>query len=693
VGKTRLALEVLDRLDERFPDGVWFVDLTTVTERRSIASAIAHVLGVRQVPGVEPEAATAAQCRSTRGLLVLDNCEHVLAAVAGVVHRLLVSTGAMRLLATSREPLGVSGEVLLPLDPLPTARPGERDIVRIAGTDAVRLYADRAAAMDPAFHINERNAGAVASLCRHLDGLPLAIELAAGQAAVLGPAQIEARLADQRTILHSHDPTGLDRHRTMTALIDCSTERLAPAERTIFQRLAVLRGSMSLEAIEAVAGDDDIARSDVLGALIRLVRCSLVIAEGTGEARRYRLLETVRQHGLDGLAASGDLERRRDRHRDWALAWAAEVASGLRGDEQASSLDVLEDDYDNVEAALEWSAADPQRAAQACDAIQALYQFWLARGTRRTQGVHLSMAIAEAALGVPSARRVRAMAQANVIIGQSDLAAAGEIAATARRVAATTPDDERAALYAAIATCWTDVATGAPTDHAALAAPSAQRPDDPDRIWIDAILSSCLATTGDLHGGRAFIRRVVEHPRLLHDRHQRGSFMSFAVDIDAAIGDHLDEARADAREALAIATDLACASCAAQALVSLLLVDHCDDLGGPVAAARRSLHLAHGINETMGVIRALDMLVVAFADEDRPADAVRVAAATTTLRRRTGYAEHEPGRRAHRHDGLSRARAALPTGAFETGWDAGRRLEYQHLVDELLDPAAPTSRS
>ena len=182
------------------------------------------------------------------------------------------------------------------------------------------------------------------------------------------------------------------------------------------------------------------------------------------------------------------------------------------------------------------------------------------------------------------------------------------------------------------------------------------------------------------------MRRVIDDPRLDRNRHIRGSFLTSAVDIEAAIGDDLERLRADARESLEIATDLACSSCAAQALVSLLLVDPCDDLGGPVAVARRSLQLADSIHETMGVVRALDMLVGTLAADAQERSAVRVAAATETLRRRTGYAEHEPGRRAFRQTGLDRARAALTPDVFEIEWDAGRRLDYRQLLDELIEP-------
>ncbi len=470
----------------------------------------------------------------------------------------------------------------------------------------------------------------------------------------------------------------------MRALLDWSTARLDPAERTIFHRLAVFPASMSLEAIEAVVADDDIAEVDVVPALIRLVRSSLVVAEGAGPDRRFRLLETVRQYGRDRLVDDGDLDRCRDRHCDWALPWAVEAATRLHGEEQARALDALDEEFDNVEAALEWSAADPDRAARALRPVQALYDFWLARGTRRAQGVRWSLAITDAAVSLRPAVRARAMAQANVIIGQSDLAAASRIAEAARRLAATVPTDERAGLYAAIATCWTDVASGVRPDHAPLAAAAAQAPDHPDRLWIDAILSSCLATAGDLAAGRMYMRRVIDDPRLEDDRHTRGSFLAFAVDIEAAIGDDLDALRGDARESLAIATDLACSSCAAQALVSLQLVDPCADLGGPVAVARRSLQLADSIHETLGVVRALDMFVGALAADGDAAGAVRVAAATDALRRRTGYAEHEPGRRAYRRTGLDIGRAALTPDAYEDSWNAGGRIASPRLIDELV---------
>ena len=444
---------------------------------------------------------------------------------------------------------------------------------------------------------------------------------------------------------------------------------------------------MSLEAIEAVVTDDRIADADVLPALIHLVRCSLVVAEGSGPERRYRLLETVRQYGRERLAADGDTDRCRDRHRDWVLPWAVEAAKALRSDGRASSLDLIDAEFDNVEAALEWSAADPDRAALALSPILALNDFWLARGTRRAQGVHWSLAISEAATGVAPAARVRAMAKANVIIGQSDLAAAARIADAARRLAASAPGDQRAALYATLARCWTDVAMGVPPSYEPLTAEGTQAPDDPDRRWIDASLSSCLASTGDLVGGRLYIRRVLDHPQLDRDRHARGSLLAQAVDLEAAIGGDLDRLRDDARESLEIATGMACSSCTAQALVSLLLVDDCDDLGGRVAVARRSLQLTDGIHETMGVIRALDMLVGALAGDGHEAEAVRVAAATTALRRRTGYGEPEPGRRAFRRAGLDRARACIPPDVLTTHWDVGSRLGYRQLIGELLDPS------
>ena len=246
-------------MQDHAAESVWFVDLMRTSEGRSLASAIAESIGVREIPGTDLETAIMDRCATLHGVLVLDNCEHVIGDAAALTHRLLLSAPFLHVLATSREPLGVTGEVIVPLAPLATPLPGECTVARIAEIDAVRLFTDRAAAVDPVFAVNDRNAVAVASLCRRLDGLPLALELAAAQASVLGPAQIDARLAD-RGVLQSHERTVLDRHRSMKTLLDWSAARLAPVERTIFHRLAVFPASMSLEAIEAVVTDERIAR-------------------------------------------------------------------------------------------------------------------------------------------------------------------------------------------------------------------------------------------------------------------------------------------------------------------------------------------------------------------------------------------------------------------------------------------------
>ena len=262
VGKTRLAIEVAGDVQDGFADGVWFVDLSPTTEALSLTSAVAEAIGVRETPGTGLDVAILDRCTSLRGVIVLDNCEHVIGDVARLVHS-LARRGAQP--SGSGDEPGAAGRGRRGRRPAwrrwpHRLRANERRL-RIAAIDAVRLFADRAAAVDPAFEINERNAVAVASLCRRLDGLPLAIELAAAQAYVLGPAQIDARLADRFGVLHSDQRTGLDRHQNLRALLDWSAARLDPVERTIFHRLSVFPSTMSLDAIEAVVTDDDVAVS------------------------------------------------------------------------------------------------------------------------------------------------------------------------------------------------------------------------------------------------------------------------------------------------------------------------------------------------------------------------------------------------------------------------------------------------
>ena len=316
VGKTRLAVRLACGLVNEFPDGVWLVDLAPLSVPDLVAQTIATVLGVREGPQRSARDALLDTLRDRALLLVLDNCEHLIAACAELVEALLREAPALRILATSREALGVSGEIVyrVPSLSLPEAL-ASVPVDALVDSEATQLFIERASAVDPAFAPTPDNSDSIARICRRLDGIPLAIELAAARVVVLSPEQIEARLQDRFRLLTGGARTAVARQRTLEATVDWSYQLLSDVERQLFSRLSVFPAAWTLEAAEHVCGGDGINENDVLDLLSRLVGKSLVVvdSEFAGE-RRYRFLETVRQYARERLVQAGAADRLRERH-------------------------------------------------------------------------------------------------------------------------------------------------------------------------------------------------------------------------------------------------------------------------------------------------------------------------------------------------------------------------------------------
>ena len=331
IGKTRLALRTLAAAADDFPDGTWFVELGDLRQPDLVVSRVASAIGVSEEPGRPLLDTLADALRSRRLLLALDNCEHLIEACARLCQRLLASSQGLRLLATSREPLRVAGERVWQVPPLSVAPDGALSTAEEAERyEAMRLFAERAAASLPGFAIEPANASAVAELCRALDGMPLAIELAAARVRVLSVTQIGARLADRFGLLTIGERTAPPRHRTLRATIDWSHELLTPAEQMLLRRLSVFAG-WSLEMAEQVCSDDDIPAGDVLDLTAALVDKSLVVLEPEvlGQAR-YRLLDTIRDYAAARLAEAGESAAFELRLRDYTLATAEQsLAIGM----------------------------------------------------------------------------------------------------------------------------------------------------------------------------------------------------------------------------------------------------------------------------------------------------------------------------------------------------------------------------
>jgi predicted ATPase/DNA-binding CsgD family transcriptional regulator len=379
-GKTRLALALGDRVAGSFADGVRWTWLAPVSDPGPVPEAVARAVGLHETPGLSPAETVAKGVGERELLLVLDNCEHVVGACAGLADALLRSCPGLKILATSREALGVAGEVVWPVPPL--SRPAaatDEDPGALSRYEAVRLFVDRAGTAAPGFALTEANAPAVAGICGRLDGLPLAIELAAARVRVLSPAQISARLDDALGLLTGGSRTAPSRHRTLRGALDWSHGLLSEGEKSLFRRLSVFAGGFSLEAAEAVGAGPGVGEGEVLGLLSRLVDKSLVLSTSHGEESRYRMLETVLCYAAERLSESEEEAILRDRHADFFLKLAEEAEPELLGGQQSVWLERLDVDHGNLRAALAWYARRDDQTA-ALRMAGALWWFWFLRG-------------------------------------------------------------------------------------------------------------------------------------------------------------------------------------------------------------------------------------------------------------------------------------------------------------------------
>ena len=364
-GKTRLSLQIAAELLDEFPDGAWFIELAPLSDERRVAQAIASALGVTEEAGRPVIEALVKWVKGKRLLLVLDNCEHLLRAAADVAKQLLTAGADVRILASSREPLHVNGEVTYPVPALATAQ-------------AIRLFVDRANAANPAFHPTPDTAETIVEICQRLDGIPLAIELAAARVRALSVEKISSRLDDCFRLLTGGDQTALPRQQTLRASIDWSYDLLSAPERALLRRLAVFSGGWTLEAAEAVGSGGEVQQAgSVLEVLTNLVEKSLVAADAPSE--RYHLLETVRQYGFEHLEESGELAAVRQRHLEYFVSLASRARPELLGPDQAKWLALLDHERANLLAAHQW-CAQSENHELGLRLVSSIQQYWIVRG-------------------------------------------------------------------------------------------------------------------------------------------------------------------------------------------------------------------------------------------------------------------------------------------------------------------------
>lgn len=425
-GKTRLALQVAAEILEEFPDGVWQVELAPVREPDLVARTALQVLGIPDKPGQTLTQALVDGLKAKRLLIVLDNCEHLLPASSQVVSALRRACSGVRVLATSREPLGVSGEQTFRVPSLSLPSPKAAVSLQNVGQfEAVRLFVERAMLVKPNFELTTQNAAVLSQVCTRLDGIPLAIELASARVRTMPVEDINARLDNRFRLLTGGDRSALPRQQTLRALIDWSYELLSESERLLLTRLSVFVGGWTVETAAEVCSSEGMEDWEVFDLLSSLVDKSLVVAAVQSDAARYHLLETVRQYCMERLQESGEAATFRARHRDVFMELAEEAENQLTGPDQRRWLEVLECEHDNLRAALAWSAESQDGAIPGLRIAAALGKFWLQRGYWTEGRQHLERALSREWKTVMLEPGIRAtLAAGRIAISQGAYAAA-----------------------------------------------------------------------------------------------------------------------------------------------------------------------------------------------------------------------------------------------------------------------------
>jgi predicted ATPase/DNA-binding XRE family transcriptional regulator len=648
VGKTSLALVAAAGVRAAFPGGVRWVPLASLADAALLPTAVAHALGVMDTGGSPASDAFRAALDGQPTLLVLDNLEHL--APDTFVSELLTTFPRLTVLATSRSPLGIRAEHEFPVIPLVTPRdvPG-LPVQAVAANPAVDLFLRRAQAVKPAFVLTEMNAEAVAAICRRLDGLPLAIELAAARIRVLSPQAMLTRLGDRLSFLTGGAADLPQRQRAMRATVGWSYDLLSETNRDVFTQLAVFDGSFGFAALEAVLPIDPMTLLDAVEALHR---SNLLLADPADDDPRFRMLGTIRDFGLEGLERRSDAAELRQRHAAYYLGFAEDAARRFQGPESTHWLDLVEDDRANLRAALRWFL-DRRDVAAGLRLCAALWWFWYVRGYATEGRAQLAAFLALPMPALTDAVRPRAEA----------LLGAGQLAQTQG-------DYETAARSLAMSIeLFRSISDGRSTAAALLAAGFTARVQQ-DYEAARTLLHQSLALARA--NGHSFVVAATLHHLGL---------IAADADHDLPAAQHLLE------ESLILYQSLGFPR-----FVALLQLSLGDVAGARQDYPRARLLLTEGLSgmsqvgEKLGIHGALDSLARIAVDEGDWDRAVALAAAAERLRRRTG-SRSWPVVEQNRSQWLGRAHDAMTDDQFASAWSQGEAFTPEQAVRYALDQA------
>lgn len=419
-GKTRLAIQSAVEMVDEFPGGTWLIELGAITDPEYVDATVADALGVAQPPGRSVREAIVDHLADRQALLIIDNCEHLISGAAEFVADVVAGTPECKVVATSRELLGVGGEVAYGMPSLNMPRRGEAPpLVELIRYDAVRLFLERARASQPHFHVTESMAPALTEICHRLDGMPLALELAAARLRTFSPKQIAENLDQRFRLLTGGSRTALPRQQTLSAAIDWSYRLLEPLERRLFERLSVFQGGFTLQAVEDVCRDDELDALGILELLPSLVDKSLVAVDSEGEEARYRLLETLRQFARDRLDESGTADEFRLRHARWFRDLSVEAGRNIRGPREQEWWQRIDTELDNLRQAMTW-ATEGGEPALALEIAGGFWRFWWFKA-RWSEGVSwLERAVEAAGNDAPKDVRAQGMLGLGTLLISTD---------------------------------------------------------------------------------------------------------------------------------------------------------------------------------------------------------------------------------------------------------------------------------
>jgi len=697
-GKTRLALEVTRDLVEAYPHGVWLVEFAPLSEEVLVPKAVAGALAVPERPA-EPLADTLAEVlRNRELLLILDNCEHLLEASARLVDKLLDSCPRLSVLATSREALRVEGEIRWPVPPLSVPeRQDTHSSGELEAYESVRLFGERVKGRDPSFSLSPPNALAAAEICRMLEGIPLAIELAAARVGTLSVEQISQRLGGSLELLTRGGRTVLPRHRTLKAALGWSYNLLSESERKLFRKLSVFVGGWTLGASEAVGSGDGVEKREVLDLLSGLVEKSLVVTKrGHDGGMRYRLLEPVRQYALEKLEERGEVEDTKHAYAQYFLALAEEAEPELLGPRETQWYNRLEEEHDNIRAALSWSleGANPELGLSLAGAI---WWFWQRHG-------HLSEGLRWLDEGLARGGGASAVARAKALggigwlaYGQADLARMKESATEGLRLSteARLGSHHRAHFLEVLGEAsWLE---GDYERATKLAEQSVNLSREANDLGV---LANSLIELGNASvwrvGGQEHARACYEEALTISRELGSASILRSCVNglgLSYLLQKNLGRAAPLFEEVAAL-----CREAGDRTLLPLPLNDLgwvallSDDLKRAETLHKESLTLSKDLGGSHRAFVFLEGLACDAGAKGETERAAKLFGAAQALREATGF-PLEPAMRALAEPYLVRARSQLEESAWTETWEEGRAMSMEKAIEYALseEPSTITS--